>query len=93
MSGGKVDPRKRPFYDCFWIAACSLALLEFYKVSSNVVFEKLVLGSLIASPLVKPFLTPGANPQCSTPGGVTPLCDLNGGVRPDREYGFQDVLS
>ena len=36
-------------------------LFEFHKLrlSSDVVFEELVLSSLIASPLMKPFFTPG----------------------------------
>ena len=33
--------------------------LNFTRLSSNVVFEELVLSSLIASPLMKPFFTPG----------------------------------
>ena len=33
--------------------------LNFIRHSSNDVFEEFVLSSLIASPLMKPFLTPG----------------------------------
>ena len=33
--------------------------LNFTRLSSNVVFEELVLSSLIASPLMKPLLTSG----------------------------------
>ena len=32
---------------------------NFTRLSSNVVFEELFLSSLIASPLMEPFLTPG----------------------------------
>ena len=31
-----VDPRKKPFFDCFWIDACSQALFEFHKALKNV---------------------------------------------------------
>ena len=33
--------------------------MNFTRLSSNVVFEELVLSGLIASPLMKPFLTSG----------------------------------
>ena len=44
--------------------------LNFTRLSSNVVFEELILGSLIASPLMKLFLTLGGwhELKCHPPG-------------------------
>ena len=41
-----------------YLRACRRRL-NFTRHSSNDVFEEFVLSSLIASPLMKPFLTPG----------------------------------
>ena len=38
------------------VLRCSL---NFKRLSSNVSFEELVLSNLIASPLIKPYFTPG----------------------------------
>ena len=43
----------------FGYSRASRRCLTFARHSSNVVFEEFVLSSLIASPLIKPLLTPG----------------------------------
>ena len=58
-SRGRIDPWQRPFYDYFWIAACSQALFEFHKALFKCCFRRVVLSNLIASPFMKPLLTHG----------------------------------
>ena len=47
------------FYSCSWVISILEACWKFLMSSSKVISEEFVLRSLKASPLMKPFVTPG----------------------------------